>query len=568
MYRWWEADAAWWERERQALSDAGIEFSVDEAAQKAGRLVLNLTVQWDGQPLRLVAHFPTAYPYFPPIVFAKGVNLARHQTLGSSQLCLLEGDEWKARSDTLAWMLTTQLKKVQDGQPGGPEEDAQGCEAEPLTGYLEKDQNSFVGFPAYEFDGLPASGIFRIGVEQVTPLRGTVLEVLDQDGARLFASEARSGADYRAPGQVMTGRWVKLPARPDFGDAKHFYDAAIAALPELEKPSWQQPPSGAWRADFVALLFEDEIGFKSAGGNVVLVSKTQTLKPKAGNVGKPQLNRAELESRANYFQRDVLSAGLQNGCVALVGAGSIGSPVAKLLAQSGIGVLRIFDHDVLDAGNAIRWELGRSAAGLPKAHILQNVIELNWPYTKVEGINWQVGAAHYANSPEEPKLFEKLYSGVSCLVDATAATATSNYLADLARHHGLPFVWMHGTNGAWGGLVGRAGPNKEDFCWMCHRYYLDDGTIPKLAAAPDEEKIQPPGCLDATFVGSQVDLSEVSLMGARLIIDEVLTRVGAKKGSSYDWNVAVLQLRDGQGRPQPPKWTPYVLPPHPKCPKH
>jgi hypothetical protein len=568
MYRWWEAHAARWEREQQALADAGIEFSVHEPAHKAGRLVLNLTAQWDGQPLRLVAHLPTAYPYFPPIVFAEGLNLARHQTPGTRQLCLLERDEWDGQVDTLAWMLTEQLQEVHRAQPGGPGEDAQGCEAEPLTAYLAKDDHSFVGFPAYDLHALPASGTFRIGVEQASPLRGTVLEVLDQGGHRLFTSEARSVANYASPGQVMTGRWVKLPTRPAFGDAKHFYDVAIEALPELASPLWQKPPSGAWRSDFVALLFEDELGFKKQGGNVIVVSKVQVLKPSSGNVGKPRINRVELESRENYFQRDALSAGLQDGCVALVGAGSVGSPVAKLLAQSGVGALRIIDHDVLDAGNAIRWELGRSGAGLNKAFLLQQFIEANWPYTKVEGFNWRVGDAHYATHADEPMLFEKLFSGVTCLVDATAAKTTSNYLADLARLHGLPFVWMHATNGAWGGLVGRAGPRKEDFCWICHRHYLDDGTIPRLLAAPEEEKVQPPGCLDATFVGSQVDLAEVSQMGARLIIDEVLTRVGVKEKSSYEWNVAVVELRDAEGRPQLPKWTPYVLPPHPKCPNH
>jgi len=568
MYRWWEANAARWECEQQALGDAGIEFSIDQPAAKAGRLILNLAVQWEGQPLRLVAHFPTPYPYFPPIVFAKDLSLTRHQTPGSSQLCLLKVDEWDGQTDTLAWMLTSQLQELHAAQPGGLGEDAQGYEAEPLTAYLAKDENSFVGFPTYDFDVLPASGTFRIGVEQVNPLRGTVLEVLDQDGHRMFASEAKSASNYASPGQIMVGRWVKLSTRPAFGDAKRFYDAAIEALPALASPLWQRPSSGAWRADFIALLFQDELGFKELGGNAVVVNKTQLLKPKSGNVGKPRLNRTELESRANYFQRDAMSAELQKGCVAVVGVGSVGSPVAKSLAQSGIGALRVIDHDVLDAGNAIRWELGRQGAGYPKAHILQRYIEANWPYTKVEGVNWRVGDAQYAANPAEPELFEKLFTDVTCLVDATAAKATSNYLADLARHHGLPFIWMHATNGAWGGLVGRAGPNKGDFCWMCHRYYLDDRTIPKLLAAPEEEKIQPAGCLDATFIGSQVDLSEVSLMGARLIIDEVLTRVGAKDNSAYEWNVAVLELHDAQGRLQLPKWTPYVLPPHPKCPKH
>jgi hypothetical protein len=116
--------------------------------------------------------------------------------------------------------------------------------------------------------------------------------------------------------------------------------------------------------------------------------------------------------------------------------------------------------------------------------------------------------------------------------------------------------------------VGRAGVDREEFCWMCHLHYIEDQTIPPLPAAPEEDMIQPAGCLDPTFVGSQVDLAEVSLMGARVVTDEVLSRIGAQGVSRYDWNVAVLELRDEAGWPQLPKWTPYKLPRHAKCTNH
>lgn len=569
MSPWWEARAARWDVEQQALTNAGIAFVENESAKKAGRLVLDLTMQWNGQPLRLAAHFPTAYPYFPPMVVANDLDLDRHQTPGSKQLCLLKKDLWEPATDTLASLLTTQLPTLYASQPGGAEEHIQGNEAEPVTAYLQPEERSFVGFPAYDLAKLPASGKFRMGVESVQPLRGTVLEVLDDDGRVLFASEARNGAYYtQRRGMIVTGRWVRLAERPSHGDAKHFYEVAINADATLGTPKWQSPGPKMWRADFVALLFGDELSWQELAGNAILVSKIQDQSTGKKTSIQTRLHRLELESRANYFQRDKSSAALQKGCVALVGAGSVGSPAAKFLAQGGIGELRIIDHDVLDAGNAIRWELGRSKAGLPKAHVLHEFIDANWPFTKVNGINWRVGDANYASNPQEPELYEQLFRGVTCLVDATASTNTSNFLSDMARHRGVPFVWMHATHGAWAGLVGRAGVDREGFCWMCHLHYLDDKTIPPLPAAPEEDMIQPPGCLDATFVGSQVDLVEVSLMGTRLVIDEVLTKTGGQDASRYGWNVAVLELRDAQGQPHLPKWTPYVLPRHPKCPNH
>ena len=106
---------------------------------------------------------------------------------------------------------------------------------------------------------------------------------------------------------------------------------------------------------------------------------------------------------------------------------------------------------------------------------------------------------------------------------------------------------------------------------MCHLYYFDDPPAERKVEPPPsapEEDIQPVGCLDPTFVGSQVDLVEVSLMGTRAVVDAVLRQTGAQEGSRYDWNLAVLELRDKNGNPQLPKWTPYRLPPHAKCPHH
>ena len=134
------------------------------------------------------------------------------------------------------------------------------------------------------------------------------------------------------------------------------------------------------------------------------------------------------------------------------------------------------------------------------------------------------------------------------------------------RQH--PYIWMHATNGAYGGLVGRVSSMQPDFCWMCHMHYLADGKIKSLAAAPEDAMVQAPGCLDPTFIGSQVDLTEVSLMGTRLVLDEVMTSVGAQKNSAYDWNVATLRLRDENGSPQLPQWIPYQLTRHESCPNH
>ena len=576
MGKWWEENAARWEREKHALDAKGITYVPDQNALRRGALVLNLSMIWDDQPLRLVAHFPTAYPYFPPMVMAPDLRLARHQTPGTNQLCLLHhgGEQWAPETDTLATLLTEQLPKIFAAQPGGSEEENQGQEAEPITAFLNPEPNSFIGFPSYTLDELPSSGTFRCGLESLSPLRGTVVEVLDSDGRTLFSSEARDESDYvKSKLPVVTGRWVRIDERPPVTDAKAYYQIAVAAMPALQQPLWGKIPSPKAKLDLIALLFSDELAWQAKDGNVIVVSKTQQVATDGARTPiKARLHRTELESRSNYFMRDPSADGLQKGHVTLVGAGSIGSPAAKLLAQGGLGFLRVVDPDVLDAGNAIRWEIGRSAAGLPKVVALHQLISANFPYTKVEIAGWRIGDAQLATDAREPELYDQLFRETHCLFDATASITANQFLSEQARALGVPYVWMHATHGGWAGLVGRAGTAPADFCWMCHLYYLNESRpeaikIPPLPHAPDDQ-VQPPGCLDPTFIGAQVDLAEVSLMGTRLVRDEVLVRTGAQAASAYPWNVAVVRLRDEDGRPQLPAWKAYALPVHPECPNH
>jgi len=112
-----------------------------------------------------------------------------------------------------------------------------------------------------------------------------------------------------------------------------------------------------------------------------------------------------------------------------------------------------------------------------------------------------------------------------------------------------------------------ASPDPTKCCWMCHLYYLEDGTIEALPHAPEDDLIQPPGCLDPTFTGSQVDLTETALQATRVVMDQVTASVTGGQ-PAYTWSIATLQLRDKSGFPQLPAWKSYTLPPHANCPNH
>lgn len=69
--------------------------------------------------------------------------------------------------------------------------------------------------------------------------------------------------------------------------------------------------------------------------------------------------------------------------IALVGCGSLGSPLVRLLAQTGIGSFTLVDHDELSSANVSRHALGMQAIGKKKAQAMKGTILQDFPHIKV-----------------------------------------------------------------------------------------------------------------------------------------------------------------------------------------
>jgi molybdopterin/thiamine biosynthesis adenylyltransferase len=82
---------------------------------------------------------------------------------------------------------------------------------------------------------------------------------------------------------------------------------------------------------------------------------------------------------------------LQSARVCLIGAGALGSGVARLLVKAGIGHLRIIDSDWLKLDNIARHDLGADHLGEAKAKALAAELMKNYPFAEVLGIDatWQ-----------------------------------------------------------------------------------------------------------------------------------------------------------------------------------
>ena len=87
-------------------------------------------------------------------------------------------------------------------------------------------------------------------------------------------------------------------------------------------------------------------------------------------------------------------ATLSNKFVVVVGCGALGSAIARLLAQAGVGNFRLIDDDALSTPNTARHVLGHPYVGKNKAKAMAQMLRTDFP--------------HLRSAEPYPKLFEHL----------------------------------------------------------------------------------------------------------------------------------------------------------------
>lgn len=77
--------------------------------------------------------------------------------------------------------------------------------------------------------------------------------------------------------------------------------------------------------------------------------------------------------------------------VPIIGSGSLGSSIARLLAQAGAGQLDLIDPETLQLANVGRHALGADSVGLPKAEQMAHLLGRHFPHARFVGYakRWQ-----------------------------------------------------------------------------------------------------------------------------------------------------------------------------------
>lgn len=115
----------------------------------------------------------------------------------------------------------------------------------------------------------------------------------------------------------------------------------------------------------------------------------------------------------------------------VLGAGALGGHVAVLLAESGMGYIRIVDPEVLTPGNVVRHVAGHPAAGMPKIMAVRHTIEQHAPWTKVED---------HLDQPLSPQRLRRHLADIDIAVDATGSGSAAGATSHVANQIDVPLV--------------------------------------------------------------------------------------------------------------------------------
>lgn len=564
------------EFELLALKSAGFSFEEDTERRAAGQLVLFVAYPISVVEHRLTVVFPPNYPYFAFQVFAPTLNLAHHQDPFSKLLCFVAGidSEWNASTDTVAKYLLDRLPEVIKAGMGVAAV-SEAHEGAPITGYMANNfqPGSLVITAEWNLPIDQIRGHLRIGLEPgYDPnalLRCAVHEVHDLDGHLLGEADAAIKARY--PGS-LNARWVRLPGPPKSSGTLQLLADAISIWPELNIPVTREGP------DVLGIVFRDEALYKEMHDLWIFVvrRRDRDVAPRGRKRLPPGDQYTYYLARPDRGGRDDVQArvprlkALSNKTASVFGLGALGSTVAWQLARAGVGHLRLIDYDFVQVGNSPRWMIGKTAAGFQKAQVLSQDIAKNYPFVESLPIELKVGASYPIETTQtqlnyQEELMEQALKNTNLIVDCTVEFTVQHFLSDLAWKLGIPYIWVSGTPGSWGGIVGRAIRGKTSGCWKCFRHNQFEGVYP-TPAFEEGPNVQPVGCFSPTFTGTGFDMDSVALEAVRLAVSTL--SLGDETGyPDFAWDVGIVDLwRDGH--PITPHWETFPLDKNKACDAH
>lgn len=556
---WWELWPGRLEYELKALESAGIQHTLDEQPFREGKFLrLRLQFPWHEKIIILVAVFPPLYPFFRPEVFAELGTFPRHQNPIEGNLCLLgrSSQNWNSNW-TLADLLNNQfplLERAAFTRNPTERESLEEPLGEPVTTYYPYCPGSIVitdSSKQVSPDHNAGTLTVLLEPESLPAIRAKVLDVRAQNGKKLFAFDS-----CPFTGKEIPATWIRL-SEPPFVKTPKEFEKLLLDRHAIAPPKFTHK-LGTWFVDIIGILVTEELQQDIRGDGWMFLVR---LKQERTQMSRTDIVRAGRAGRTDFSVRTPALSFLHTKRITVVGLGSVGAPIVIELARSGVGEISLIDFDFVEPGSVVRWPLGNSAFGLQKTAALKQFIGLNYPFTKVEPVEYRFGTHPYDPSAN----LQKALSETDLLIDATAEFGIHQFLSEHTRRGKKPYLYAFLTPGAYGGLVACIDSAKPMGCWHCLQIaFREDKSIPEPPFLENAD-IQPPGCGERTSIFAGFDATEISLEATRMALS-ALSNGSQEQYPKSKWDVAVAAFRSEAGEQIPPSWTTYPLNRNPRCP--
>lgn len=298
----------------------------------------------------------------------------------------------------------------------------------------------------------------------------------------------------------------------------HTWDGLAFTLPaEMELPTFAKR-SQLW-AFLVAAGFAPPADYQPAGFEFLLVRSSRGPHLFWLDASDDSVYEASLIAAQDGMRSAADRSVLATKTVAIIGAGSVGSKLATMLARAGVGNFVLLDDDVFLPDNLVRHELDWSSMGEHKVDALARHLTLVAPGVRCTVRRHQLGGQE-ANTFADGSL--TLLSESDLLVDATANPHAFNIVSGVVTAAARPLVWVEVFAGGIGGLIARARP-VLDPAPQTTRAYVEAWCAERGVPAP-----QPGTDYDAfdqvPLIADDADVTVMAAHGARLAIDLLLAR--------------------------------------------
>jgi molybdopterin/thiamine biosynthesis adenylyltransferase len=546
----------WYEREPNRLAWELDEFerhglTATVSHDNGGRLVITTSVHFRGEPTEVSATYPHGYPHFPPTVVGEARLLDRHQDPVGLNYCLLEDpdNDWhptRSAGQLIGKNLRALLKDTEAGAAAIREGEAD--MAEPVGAqFLYDDQVVILvtdPFLVYELNATGGAMTLKRG-----PARVRILAKAEGIGP----ADPALVQQYAAGGADVAGRWVALDRRPRPEDFPQSILEAIDAvdpsiLGRLERQLGRKKGL-PFAAALVGLTFIEQGPTRDEERRNWMFAE---IEQKRGY--QPGFRRLLLPSQAlsqvERQRRIPELAGLDQAHVVVIGAGSLGAPVALELVKAGVGRLDLIDPDRYDVNNAVRHVLATERAGELKADATAVECRNLNPFVDAHGHDARLG-----NSAEAHRLLDGLLTTATLLIDTTGAEIVGRFAAERACAVGVPAIISGLTAASYGADVLLIRPDGP--CIDCFTRAQEDNSMPSPPVGP-RSAVTPIGCRHPAFAGAGFEVTELAAVTARFAVRA--TELTQYPPSDSNW--IVLNFRGD------PHYHEGGIDVHPECGRH